>query len=197
MPEAHPYFVRKARQALADAGGDPSVAGALAAWADDAKQTKDLRAGVIVAEDGEIVAETRYTPATPSTPGAAYVTGEDSKRWGLRGNQVGIALGQIRQQTGRRLIHVTYSEVCQGAARFLPEVQAGAERFRSARQSLGVRQSWLAERLDVTERTVRRWEDGTTPLKAGVWADLAAVAEDHSQTVLDVARTCRAASRQS
>lgn len=51
--------------------------------------------------------------------------------------------------------------------------------FRIARESLGLTSEWVAARLGVAERTVRRWEAGTSPVPTGVadqlgaWVDAA------------------------
>lgn len=52
-----------------------------------------------------------------------------------------------------------------------PAAMTSAE-FRIAREALGVSGEWLAAELDVTERTLRRWETGTTRVPAGVAADM-------------------------
>ena len=112
MSEIHGYFVDKARTVFAKAGGHPDRSDALAAWAQDAKAIGDSRRGVIVAETGEILAETRYTPSTASSPGATYVTTGD-----VKGREVGLAMGALQRMTGHLVIHVKYGEVCQGAGR--------------------------------------------------------------------------------
>lgn len=60
----HPYFVAKAREIFARAGGDPEKSSALAAWAEDARARMDSKHGVLVAEDGTLVARTvwAYSP---------------------------------------------------------------------------------------------------------------------------------------
>lgn len=49
----------------------------------------------------------------------------------------------------------------------MTETMTGAQ-FRSLREYLGLDQEWLADRLDVGERTVRRWEAGAPSVPAGV-----------------------------
>ncbi|GAB2695754.1 Aca2/YdiL-like domain-containing protein [Kitasatospora kifunensis] len=44
--------------------------------------------------------------------------------------------------------------------------------FRVTREYLGLTGDWLADRLDVQPRTVRRWEQGMHPVPAGVQASL-------------------------
>ena len=43
-----------------------------------------------------------------------------------------------------------------------------AAEFRICRERLNVSGEWLAQRLDVALRTVRRWEAGTSPISNGV-----------------------------
>jgi transcriptional regulator with XRE-family HTH domain len=52
-----------------------------------------------------------------------------------------------------------------------------AAEFRVAREALGVTGDWLAARLSVTDRQVRRWEAGTTPVPAGVADELRGLAD--------------------
>jgi hypothetical protein len=109
------YFVDKARAAFAKAGGNPDNSGPLATWAEQAREIGDSRRGCIVTDKGVIVAETRHTPATASTPGATYVTSDGD----LAGREVGLAMGALRRTTGRPVIHVKFWEVCEGAGRFV------------------------------------------------------------------------------
>lgn len=103
------YFVAKAREVFARAGGDPANAGALAEWAEEAKQIGDPKRGVIVAEDGELVAATHYVADVGI--GASYVVKDDAARLGLFGDEVGLAAAQISRTLGKRVIHVTMPEV--------------------------------------------------------------------------------------
>ncbi len=114
MPEIHGYFVDKARAVFTRAEGDPDLSGPLAEWAQAAKAEGDSRRGVIVASTGEILAETRHVPSTISSPGATYATtgGPD-----VQDREVGLAMAALRRRTGHDVIHVKYSEVCQGAGR--------------------------------------------------------------------------------
>lgn len=47
-----------------------------------------------------------------------------------------------------------------------------SEEFRTIRQGLGVTGEWLADRLGVADRTVRRWESGSVSVPDGVWSEL-------------------------
>ena len=107
----HEYFVYKAREAFAAAGGDPDLSGNLAAWAHAAREVGDSRRGVIVSDLGEILAETRYCPGRV---GATYaVTGGPD----VANRELGMAVAHLRRQTGRDVAHVKYGDVCQGAGR--------------------------------------------------------------------------------
>lgn len=109
------YFEAKAREAFANAGGDPALTGPLAAWAETAKHRDDVH-GVIVAEDGTIVAETVRQGRRGMH--ATYVSDPDGKL-GLFGDEVGIALGQIRRKIGKRVIHLTRTQLTTGAGQFV------------------------------------------------------------------------------
>lgn len=122
----HSYFVAKARARLAAAGGDPDNAGPLAEWAESAKSIGDARRGVIVADNGELIAETLYHRGGPGRPNASYVVEADAKRWGLHADETELATGELQRITGRRLVHVTMSEVCRGAGKHVPEANSGA-----------------------------------------------------------------------
>lgn len=112
-PEAHPYFQDKAAQMIQKAGGDPTRAAELAAWAQQAKETDRPRTdGVLVAEDGSLVAETFRNQGKVQ---ASYVEPADMDRLGLnRPNELGLAQGAIEQKIGQRTIHVSVSDVAYG-----------------------------------------------------------------------------------
>lgn len=122
------YFVGKARAVLERAGGDPDVAGPLAAWAQSAHAYGDPQVGVVVARDGVVVASTRHTPAGPTSPGATYVRdvvydGDTDQI----GRELGLALTVLaRRRPDAPLIYVRYSEVCQG-----PDEEREAARGRA------------------------------------------------------------------
>jgi hypothetical protein len=138
--EVHPYFTDKARDVFTKAGGDPDVTGPLARWAQDHKGKRGV--GVIVAEDGTLVAETRHVDATDSTPGATYVTRQDASRLGMVWHEVDLAMAELQHRTGRRHIHVKVSEVTQGAgtgrAGQWPDLAAAAAESARAEDAAGV-----------------------------------------------------------
>ncbi len=130
MNTVHPYFVTKARAWMISAGGDPAKAGELARWAQIAwyaartatgapDHTHGFRyRGVIIAEDGTLLAETRRCGRSRGLQ-ADYVDLGDLKR--LTGTDGGphvvdMALGRIRRAVGQPVAHVRFSEVCEGRA---------------------------------------------------------------------------------
>jgi hypothetical protein len=112
----HGYFTDKARAVFAGSGGNPDNAGALAIWAEGARARNDSRVGVVVAESGKILAQTRHVPSTASTPGATYITSVTSADYMEALNlEVGLAMGSLHRISGQQVIHVKYSEVAVGA----------------------------------------------------------------------------------
>lgn len=107
----HPYFTYKARAAFERAGGDPGRSGPLAAWAEQARRVGDPRVGVIVAETGEVLAETRRPWRNQGTSYVVAVTHETDSAQTAR--ESGLATEALRRAHGPT-IHVRYSEVCQG-----------------------------------------------------------------------------------
>jgi hypothetical protein len=114
------YFVDKARDVFAGAGGNPDLSGPLAEWASKAREAGDPRVGVIVAEDGTIIARTRHTPGNGSTTcGGTYVYRKDTARGeGGIGEILDRAMARLAHEHDQPMIHVRYWEVCQGAGKF-------------------------------------------------------------------------------
>lgn len=54
-------------------------------------------------------------------------------------------------------------------------------------------QTDLADALDISDRTVRRWVAGDTPVPAGVYADLMRLMLERAQTLDDLVEECRRA----
>ena len=171
----HPYFTAKAQDAFSRAGGDPDKAGPLAEWAEQAKRIGDPKRGVIVAEDGQLVAATRYV----TDPGisAWYVAKEDADRLQLFGNEIGLATAQLHRILGKRVIHVTMPEVTRGAGLRAQEpdpltaVRRAAEESQAADAALrkaaleahaaGQSPRQIAEVAGVAHTTIYRWiKDG-------------------------------------
>lgn len=101
----HGYYVGKARRAMREAGGDPDVSGELAAWAEQATARDGKKPqGAIVAQDGRVLAETFHAE------GATYVDRAGRERYQLRGNELGLAVGQISKAEGMPVVHVKLSQ---------------------------------------------------------------------------------------
>lgn len=121
----HPYFVAKARTVFHRAGGNPDNSGALATWAEEARSKADSKHGVLVAEDGTLVAHTIW--ATSNIGPAYYIEdllvdlGEDVRREvGLTpsrtgGYRVATAMGTLRRAMRQPIIEVRYWEACTGS----------------------------------------------------------------------------------
>ena len=168
----HAYFTAKAREVFSRAGGDPAKAAALAEWAEEAKRIGDPKRGVIVAEDGELVAATRYV--SDIGMGASYVVKEDADRLGLFGNEVGLATAQLHQILGQRVIHVTMAEVTRGAGAHVPDLADPLDAARRAAQeasaadealrqavieahAAGASPRQIGDAIGVSHTTVHRW----------------------------------------
>lgn len=112
--QVHPYFMEKAEAVMRRAGGDPAVAGPLAAWAQQAKGQDQTTGGVIVGRDGTILAAYEQVQEGPLC--TLRVTREDERRWGLGGTSVlDLATAMIGRKAGQPVICVGASEVTMGA----------------------------------------------------------------------------------
>ena len=117
----HPYFTDKAAAAMSRAGGHPGRSDLLTAWAERAHAAGDTSVGCVVADTGDILAETRRIPSTPGTCGGTYVVStsvETARGCGSRvvDTEVSLAMAALTRITARPVIHVTYWDVCRGAA---------------------------------------------------------------------------------
>lgn len=108
MVSVHPYYIWKARKVFTELGGDPDRSEQLAAWAESARLRDRSPQGCVVANDGEILAETILVRGQLST---TYVDRMGTKRWDLRGNEIGLALGAIRRKAGKPVAHVKLSQL--------------------------------------------------------------------------------------
>ena len=65
-----------------------------------------------------------------------------------------------------------------------------ASLFREAGEALfGPRwQSEMARALDISDRTVRRWDEGSYPVPPGAWADIRALLRDRRMAMATVRR---------
>ena len=64
----------------------------------------------------------------------------------------------------------------------LPDRMTGGE-FRMVREHLGLTAEWVAQRLGVHLRTVRRWEHGHSPIPDGVREQMEAWEDDAARAV--------------
>ena len=127
---------------------------------------------MIVAEDGELVAATRYV--SDIGMGASYVVKEDADRLGLFGNEVGLATAQLHQILGQRVIHVTMAEVTRGAGAHVPDLADPLDAARRAAQeasaadealrqavieahAAGASPRQIGDAIGVSHTTVHRW----------------------------------------
>lgn len=108
----HPYFVAKAHAAFKRAGGDPNLSGPLAEWAEEAHEIGDTTRGVLVAQDGRIVAHTIHRG---TDPGVTYVLRDEASPWPEQMDmELGLATSRFRRALGQGVIHVRFYEVCTG-----------------------------------------------------------------------------------
>lgn len=79
--------------------------------------SEDFAAGVLVGEDGTILANTRRSG---SPVAATYVTSvTDPTHSEVVNLEAGLAVGRLQRLTGQGVIQVTYSDVCKGAGRMV------------------------------------------------------------------------------
>lgn len=158
----HEYFIWKARTVLSAADGDPEVAGPLADWAEAAKAVGDRRVGVIVAEDGRLLAETRFSGGPV---GAHYVRStvvEEVRRYVVK-LEVGLALGQIGKAAGMQVIHVRYSEVCEGPGKDAIPAADGVWTTADVASRLGIQQGTVRAYAARGEMPAPDGQFGRTP----------------------------------
>lgn len=113
----HPYFTAKAREAFRSAAGDPDNAGPLAAWAESVRDRENPPQGVCVAEDGRVLAETVYVGRGERVAATYVNVALDPIADDVVNREVRLACGALSRAAGATVIHVKFSEVCQGSAR--------------------------------------------------------------------------------
>lgn len=104
----HPYFVAKARAALAANGIDPNSYLPLASWAEQAKLHSLRQLGVIVDAGGQIVAKTEQRGT------AIHIEESSANRLGFGVRDVGSVMARLRQVTGRHHAHFCFGQLCVG-----------------------------------------------------------------------------------
>ena len=114
------YFEAQARDVFMAAGGDPANSRPLATWAEDARANRDWRRlGVIVAQDGRLIAETIRLNVLAGVS-VTYVTDvlvDLPDPGDVDGTILDLACGAIRQQIAMPVIHVPAWQVCSGRSR--------------------------------------------------------------------------------
>lgn len=119
----HPYFIDKAREALArakaDVDADPLP---LARFGQAAKERGQRTGGVLVTSDGTVIVEYHRSPGAPGVRSADYVNLRDVIR--LTGEDgptvLDLAQTRIRRALGRPVAAVPVSALCLGAGRKSP-----------------------------------------------------------------------------
>lgn len=126
---ASKYFEAQAADVFGQAGGDPANSRPLATWAEDARVNRDWRRlGVIVAQDGTLIAETIRLNVLVGVS-VTYVTDvlvDLPDPGDVDGTILDLACGAIRQQIAMPIIHVPAWQVCSGRSRGI--VRAGVPR---------------------------------------------------------------------
>ena len=205
MSEVQPYFLDNAREVLRHAGGDPDKAGPLAEWAQDQRETmpqpdgggveqieRSRHHGVIVAEDGQIVAHTWIPTDRLGRATSWHVRKEDLERHGVTADRtaVDLAQGALVQAIGQQVIHVTMSEVCFGAGKPVMAPRMSPLELRARRELTGLSEAafgaaigHLGGRSPIRQDTVQRWERGKEPVPAHMPGRLAAI-EDATRALV-------------
>lgn len=185
------YHLDRARAVITRAGGDPDIAGPLARWAASIQGTQDMAAGVILGQDGTILAHTRRGGRPVA---AAYVTEvTDPANADLVRLEAGLAAAALARTTGQGTIQVTYSDVCTGPG--LPRMPG--HELRRIRETLGLTQPDLARRLGLSvdargeSRTLREWERGREQVPVRVPAELARIAQERAEEITLLAAALR------
>lgn len=116
-PTIHPYYRQKARAWMRRAGARPQDAGDLARWAQNAALVGDPGRGIIVAQDGTLVAETFRCYGLIPTDYAdldamARIIGTPKS---FIANQADMAVHELARAIGQPCARATYSDLCRGA----------------------------------------------------------------------------------
>ena len=142
------YFLDRASEYLTNAGAPLAPAEPLAAWAERARELGDMKVGVLVAQDGRLLAHTRYTGGGVRRPGVSYVTEAiDPVAEEEVTREVGLAGSRLRRVTGLGVVHVSYSDVCTGRGRLA--LERTAQQWREAREAERARKAELDDAIRV------------------------------------------------
>lgn len=106
----------RAAEIFTEAGGDPANAADLEHWARAQRDEGDpIRAGVLVTQDGRLIAETRRIGPLSGPGVTAYyviqpmIDGAEE----LKELESGLAAGRAQRLAGQPVVHLKASEVCQ------------------------------------------------------------------------------------
>ena len=190
----HPYYIAKARAAFEAVGGDPANALPLAAWAENLHNHWDERrprlAGVIVAADGTILAETIHLQATNSTPGVTIVADDYLEALGLDdfSRELGHAMSTCHRKLGQPVAHVKLGELTGQAPKDRASTMTAAD-FAATRLTLGVSADDFAQRMGVNPRTVRSWESGRDRISESAAIGIRQIMAEHTALVDELVDT--------
>lgn len=112
----HPYFMARATKLLPD-GANPVP---LATWAQEARERDERTIGVLVADDGRIIAHTRYPGSGPYR-----VHFDEARAMGTMHTAVDMVFGAARRYAGMNVQHITASQASKGPG--LPKRWAEAD----------------------------------------------------------------------
>ena len=108
----HPYYRTLARKALTRAGAPHADPTALAQWAEE--HADQPKTGVVVNEDGEIVAQSIMQGRDVKVRYVDKIMDPTIDPNGILDRELGLAMGGIHRETGRPVIHLAQWEVCRG-----------------------------------------------------------------------------------
>lgn len=109
---SHPYYRALARKALVHAGAPKADPSALAQWAQD--HADQPKAGVVVDEDGRIVAQSTTQGSDVKVRYVDKIMDPTIDPKGILDTELGLAMSGIRHETGRPVIHLAQWEVSHG-----------------------------------------------------------------------------------
>lgn len=108
------YYLTRAATALREAGAPTADPTEIATWAQETARTdRRARAGIVVDQQGRILAETRRHGRDVQAWYVVRLADGIDQRWVLD-TEVSLAMGGIRQQTGRPVIHLSWWDVGSG-----------------------------------------------------------------------------------
>ena len=205
MATIDPYFKTKAQLALHKAGANTDNWEPLASWAQEARKTDPqpgpdrvrdfVPQGVIITQNGDIVAQTFRSLETKKSPGVTYVDRDSCTVDFKGGNEVGLAKGAIKRALGEPVVHIKYSDVARGDGdwAYREAVRLGLETptvtgddIKYRRLALGLSQPELAAILDVKQQTISNYERDARRIPAWLLDELAAMEDEQDALTADI-----------